>query len=88
MTLVRCLREDRTLIASEMYIADTLGGEFITPVTDTVAEIWGESLPNRPVLYLLSAGADPTGGIEELARKQKKPPPQQVSMGEGQEKEA
>jgi len=88
MCLVRCLREDRTLIASEMYIADTLGPEYIEPVTDTIAEIWGESMPNRPVLFLLSAGADPTGMIDELARKKKLPQPSQVSMGEGQEKEA
>lgn len=50
--------------------------------------IWKESLPNRPVLFLLSAGADPTSTIEDLARRKKMPPPAQVSMGEGQREPA
>jgi len=34
-------------------------------------EIWEESQKNRPVLYLLSAGADPTNNIDEFAKKKK-----------------
>lgn len=36
-----------------------------------------------PVLFLLSAGADPTSSIDELAKKKKKFPCEKVSMGEG-----
>jgi dynein heavy chain len=39
-----------------------------------------------PVLFLLSAGADPTSSIDELAKKKKKFPTEKVSMGEGQER--
>jgi len=84
MCLVRCLREDRTLISAESYIADTLGADFIAPVTDGIQGIWEETRTNRPVLYLLAPGSDPVGAIDELARKKKLPPPAQVSMGEGQ----
>ena len=38
------------------------------------------------MLFLLSAGADPTGAIDELARKKKKFPTDKVSMGEEQDK--
>jgi dynein heavy chain len=41
-----------------------------------------------PILFLLSAGADPTSSIDELAKKKKKFPCDKVSMGEGQEKAA
>jgi len=34
-------------------------------------------------MYLLSAGADPTSSIEDLAKKKKKYPIKIVSMGEG-----
>jgi dynein heavy chain len=34
LCLVRCLREDRTMVTSDMFISDTLGAEFIQPVTD------------------------------------------------------
>jgi dynein heavy chain len=49
--------------------------------------LWEESLPNKPVLYLLSAGADPTNTIDEFAKK-KKFPTGKVSMGEEMEKPA
>jgi len=76
------------MVAADKFIEDTLGAEYTQPVTDQIAEIWEESAPNKPVLFLLSAGADPTGMIEDLARKKKLPPPGQVSMGEEMEKPA
>merc|ERR1740138_1753751 len=39
---------------------------------------------NKPILYLLTAGSDPTLMIDELAKKKKKST-EKVSMGEGQE---
>lgn len=44
-------------------------------------------MPNKPVLYLLSAGADPTNTIDEFAKKKKKTTVK-VSMGEEMEKPA
>jgi len=38
------------------------------------------------VLYLLSPGADPTNTIDEFAKKKKKFPSEQISMGEEQER--
>jgi dynein heavy chain len=34
LCLVRCLREDRTMVTCDMFISDTLGSEFIQPITD------------------------------------------------------
>jgi dynein heavy chain len=41
---------------------------------------------NIPVIYLLSAGADPTNQIDEFAKKRKKFPTKKISMGEEQDK--
>jgi dynein heavy chain len=100
MLLIRCLREDRTILAVTDYIrgAETvgtaassgvvrlaaMGATFVEPVTDTTESIFDEMDALTPVVYLLSAGADPTDSIETLARK-KKQGVQCVSMGEGQE---
>jgi dynein heavy chain len=74
------------MVTADMFIADTLGASYVQPVTDQITDIWSESAPNKPVLYLLTAGADPTSMIEELARKRKMAqPPSVTSMGEGQE---
>ena len=50
-------------------------------VTDQIADVWEETTPCKPVVYLLAPGSDPTGSIDELARK-KRIPTQKVSMGE------
>lgn len=71
MCLIRSVREDRTVLSCMQFIKKTLGDYFAQPVTDQIAEIWEESLPNKPVLYLLSAGADPTNNIDEFAKKKK-----------------
>ena len=86
LTLIRSLREDRTLLASNLFIREILGQKFIDPLAHPIDEIWQESSPRMPVLFLLSAGADPTGAIDELARKKKKFPTDKVSMGEEQDK--
>jgi len=84
LCLVRSIREDRAVLASQKFIRRVLGEEFMAPVTDQIAEVWEESEPTKPVLYLLAPGSDPTGTIDELARK-KRIPTQKVSMGEEQE---
>jgi len=88
LCLMRCLREDRTLVAATQFINDKLGPEYVAPVTDSIESIWNESLPLVPVLFLLSAGADPTSSIDEFSKKKKKVYCDKVSMGEGQDKYA
>jgi dynein heavy chain len=88
LCLVRALREDRALLASNKFIRKVLGDEFSQPVTDLIEEIWEESAPSKPVLYLLSPGADPTNNIDEFAKKKKQFPTGKVSMGEEMEKPA
>lgn len=82
---MRALREDRTLIATTQFISLILGKQFIAPISYPIEGIWADSSALDPVLFLLSAGADPTTSIDELAKKKKKFPCSKVSMGEGQE---
>jgi dynein heavy chain len=83
--LIRCLREDRSVIFASDFIKDILNEEYTKPVSDTVESIWNESNCKIPILFLLSAGADPTSSIDDLAKKKKKYPTDPVSMGEGQD---
>merc|ERR1719247_4030035 len=88
MVLVRSIREDRTGVACSDFINFQLDPKFTAPVTDAIIDIFEESKNRKPVLYLLTAGSDPTMTIDELAKKKKKFPTDKVSMGEGQEKVA
>lgn len=82
LCLVRSMREDRTMLASNQFIKAVLGEEYVQPVTDQISDLFDESAFNKPVLYLLSLGADPTGPIDEYAKKKRQFPTGKVSMGE------
>ena len=92
MLIVRSLREDRTLLAGLEFIKSmelvdgvpAMGEKFVKPVSDTVEAIYSQMDSKTPVIYLLSAGADPTDGIENLAKKKRRDIVC-VSMGEGQD---
>ncbi len=87
MTLVRCVREDRTLVGASKFISSILGQQYIEPLSYPMQDIWAESKFNVPILFLLSPGADPTSAIDDFARKKKKVT-EKVSMGQGQEEPA
>lgn len=80
---MRSLREDRTVIFALEFIKEMLGKQYTEPVNDAIEQIWEESNNREPVLFLLSAGADPTQLIEDFAKKKKKGTCERISMGEG-----
>lgn len=65
-----------------MYISSILGPEYVAPMNDQIANTYDETWNDIPVLFLLSAGADPTNSIDDFARKKKKFPTKKTSMGE------
>ena len=87
LCLVRALREDRTVLASTMFIKRTLGPEYTTPMTKSLEDIWSESNEATPILFLLSLGANPTSSLDDFA-KRKKTVLEKISMGEEQDKKA
>ena len=87
LLLVRCLREDRTMLAAAPYIKTLLGPEYMDPQPLDLKAVVSEAGPATPLLFLLSHGADPTGSIEGLAKRCKKQL-QTISMGQGQEEAA
>jgi dynein heavy chain len=84
LCLLRALREDRALRGAAAFVAATLGPRFAEAAPPRLEEVWADSAPGRPVVCLLSPGADPTRAIEELARRARVPCAG-VSMGQGQE---
>jgi len=84
MLLVRCIREDRTLLCVSKYIIETLGRRFVDSFPLDLRAVEMEAPPHTPILVILSPGADPTVQIVELARQQKQKL-DSVSLGRGQE---
>eukprot|EP00327_Prymnesium_parvum_P015479 CAMPEP_0113272674 /NCGR_PEP_ID=MMETSP0008_2-20120614/23450_1 /TAXON_ID=97485 /ORGANISM="Prymnesium parvum" /LENGTH=4484 /DNA_ID=CAMNT_0000122153 /DNA_START=48 /DNA_END=13502 /DNA_ORIENTATION=+ /assembly_acc=CAM_ASM_000153 len=84
MLLVRAIREDRALLATDSYINASLGKRYVLSKPLDLKAISEESTAYVPAITLLSTGSDPTTIIVELARK-KKIKVVSISMGQGQE---
>jgi dynein heavy chain len=84
MLLVRAIREDRALIAIDTYIEHAIGRSYLLVEPLDVAKLCDEASAMVPMITVLSTGSDPTGKIQDLARKRKKVV-LGISMGQGQE---
>ena len=64
---MRCLRPDRVIFAATTYVANALGRKFVEPPVLDLAETYGDSTPLSPLIFVLSAGVDPTDNLRKLA---------------------
>jgi dynein heavy chain len=84
MLLIRAIREDRALLAIDTYISHTIGQDYIIVAPLNLLALHDEASAYVPMITILSTGSDPTGKIQDLARKKKKTV-LGISMGQGQE---
>jgi len=98
LLLIRSLRPDRFILAALEFVRGleeievkgsstklpALGPKYVDPQTDTIDEIFPLTNSVSPVIFLLSAGSDPTEDVYALSRKLKTSVGT-VSLGEGQE---
>ncbi|VUZ94664.1 dynein heavy chain, putative [Plasmodium vivax] len=85
LCLIRCLREDRTILCANKFVDEVLNRNSDTIKHETLENIFVESSCRKPFLFLLSLASDPTNMIDDFAKKFKKYPTDKISMGEGQE---
>jgi dynein heavy chain, axonemal len=75
-------------VAANRFILSLLKySKFVEPPPEETKVLYEISSKVEPILFLLSAGADPTGAIDDLAREKKKEITK-ISLGEGQEEKA
>jgi len=67
MLLVRSLRPDRVIFAATTFVANALGRKFVEPPVLDLGETYADSLPPTPLIFVLSAGVDPTDNLRKLA---------------------
>ncbi|XP_055836500.1 dynein axonemal heavy chain 2 isoform X2 [Episyrphus balteatus] len=67
--VVRCLRSDRIIFCLSQFTATILGSKFVeAPILD-LKSAFEESSADTPLIFLLSPGVDPTGGLISLAEQ-------------------
>jgi len=67
MVVLRAVRTDRVVHACTTYINTNVGPEFVQPPVLSLEEVFAESTPLMPLIFILSTGADPTNMLGALA---------------------
>ncbi|VDO09331.1 unnamed protein product [Rodentolepis nana] len=64
-----CLRPDKVTNAMQDFVAHHLGQQFIEPQTTNLKEIFAESSPTTPIIFILSQGTDPASDLYKFAEE-------------------
>ena len=83
MLVLRCIRPDKLELAVQNYIIECMGMKYVTPPPFNLPACFEESAPLSPLVFVLSAGADPMTNLLKLASDMKTQV-DSVSLGQGQ----
>ncbi|CAE7205816.1 ODA4, partial [Symbiodinium sp. KB8] len=96
LLVLRCMRPDRLTVAMNSFVEQTLpAGRDFTECDGTLSSLqvldatFKDSLPNTPIYFILSPGADVVADLDQMAVTYGFPKGEKyhnVSMGQGQEK--
>jgi len=79
------LRADTTVRAIQELIGETLGKEFLEPPPSNLENAYNDTTPPMPIIFVLTAGADPMDKLIQLADKLNMTDRKvAVSLGQGQ----
>ncbi|KAJ8920059.1 hypothetical protein NQ315_011713 [Exocentrus adspersus] len=85
MLFVRSLRQDRVSFSISNFIVNQLGPQFIEPPVLDIKAVLEESVPQTPLIFVLSPGVDPTGALIQLAENSGMSKHfNSISLGQGQ----
>uniref|UniRef100_A0A0X3PBI3 Dynein heavy chain 2 n=1 Tax=Schistocephalus solidus TaxID=70667 RepID=A0A0X3PBI3_SCHSO len=67
MLIVRSLRPDRVSFCATTFIINNMGTRFVEPPVLDMRQVVDDSSVRTPLIFVLSPGVDPTGGLLQLA---------------------
>lgn len=85
MLLLRMIRLDKLTNSVQEYVGKSIGQRFIEPQSTDLGEVFDESSPTMPLIYVLSTGTDPASQLYKFAEGKKFAKKLSViSLGQGQ----
>lgn len=83
--MIRCLRLDKVTVAVQDYVSSVLGQRYVVPPPFNLHECYEDSAPHTPLIFVLSAGSDPTALLQQFAtEKGMESRLKNISLGDGQ----
>jgi dynein heavy chain len=81
------MRPDRVIFAIRNFVEYYMKKEFIENRPTDLQEVYDESQPDTPIIFVLSPGVDPTDQLKKLAEKLQHKI-ESISLGRGQSEKA
>eukprot|EP00668_Euglena_longa_P046636 GGOE01062321.1.p1 GENE.GGOE01062321.1~~GGOE01062321.1.p1 ORF type:complete len:2198 (+),score=861.46 GGOE01062321.1:644-6595(+) len=69
MIMIRCFRPDRVIFMVTRFIETHMDRKFVEPPSFNLQEIYDDSNPYQPLIFVLCPGVDPTSQLQGLAEK-------------------
>ncbi len=69
LMLLKCFRVDRMQPAITNFVINRMGERYVTPPVIDLQNIYEQSSSTRPVVFILSPGADPVADLAKIADK-------------------
>jgi len=85
LCLVKAMREEKLIFALKLFIGKTMGKEFLESPPFSIASAFEDSLNSTPLIFILSAGANPVNFLKNFA-KTRDITVNSLSLGQGQGK--
>ncbi|CAG9462898.1 unnamed protein product [Pedinophyceae sp. YPF-701] len=67
LMITRCIRLDKVSSAVQDFVANNLGTRFVEPPAFNLHACYNDSSPVTPLIFVLSAGSDPTAALLQFA---------------------
>ena len=58
---------DRVYRAITNFVTGRMGEQYVTPPVISFENVYDQSTPHSPIVFILSPGADPAGDLSKLA---------------------
>jgi dynein heavy chain len=87
MIVLRCFRTDRVNFAIRNYVEYFMKKEFVENKPTNLKDVFEESKPTEPIIFVLTAGVDPTDQLMKQA-EERGVQFESLSMGRGQSEKA
>ncbi|KAK3264588.1 hypothetical protein CYMTET_26684, partial [Cymbomonas tetramitiformis] len=81
--VLRCLRPDKVVLRIQDFVTEKIGRQFVEPPPFDLTLIFQDSAATAPLVFILSAGTDPTAVLLSFAQ-QRGQPIRTISLGQGQ----
>ena len=69
LILIKLLRPDALITSVNHFIHEVLGVKFLNAAIPTLNELYNQSLSHTPIIFILSAGSDPTNQLLRYAKE-------------------